>query len=126
MTPEEVDTKVAEARADLVMHGYEEVPEAYDVTGRRGRRADYDWRPGVRVRHIGQQWAEARDKGTATVRVVMHKPNSPWTQTYGQADIEIIVVRDRESDLLVKVANWAHYHTVRAYDQTTPVEVSDV
>lgn len=95
---------------DLEQHGYVEVDE-------------HGWiKPGVRVRHVGEQYPEAYDKGTSVVLAVMHKPDSAWSQKYHQADLEIIVERDKPQ-FGRRITNWAHYQTERAYEQ--PKEASD-
>lgn len=81
---------------DLLNRGYIEVQE---------------WRElhvGDRARHVNQLWAEATT-GTATIKRIFHKPDSPWADKWGRPDVEIILTRDNGDD-----AYWADYHTVKA------------
>lgn len=113
-----VEAAVDVVREGLVTDGWVEVPEAYDFVGNDGpsRPGEYHLKPGMRVRHVNEQYPEARDHGTATVRHVMHKPKSAWAQKYGQPDIEVVVEFDKVK--FNKIAsNWAHYHCAPAHTQ---------
>lgn len=81
----EVDRMVAELHA----HGYVDLPEY--VYPRSGRRLCV----GARVRHCGEQWPEALMDGTGHVVALLHKPDSPWSRSYGMPDIELVMVSDR-------------------------------
>lgn len=62
-------------------------------------------KPGVRVRNRGEQYASARQFGTAVVVAVLRKPGS-WERTYGRLNIEVLVQRDDGS-----LTWWADYGT---------------
>ncbi len=67
--------------------------------------------PGERVRHRGEQWPEAYDQGTGVVLAVMEKPNSAWSQSWGGADVELIVLKDKPLlPGLSRLAQLANYH----------------
>lgn len=53
-------------------------------------------RPGVRIRHRGEQYTEAYRDGTATVLIVTEKPNSPWARKYHHPDVELVALTDRD------------------------------
>jgi hypothetical protein len=62
----------------------------------------------MRVRHLGHQYPEAYANGTGTVLAVMFKDPSSWSQTYGQPDVELLVLRDDGS-----ISGVADYHVAR-------------
>lgn len=67
---------------------------------------------GARVRHIGEQYPEAFRSGTGTVAALLHKPRSGWSQSHGQPDIELVMLRDKprfEGDD-GRLSQVAHYH----------------
>ncbi|MDY0829081.1 hypothetical protein SK224_08060 [Microbacterium sp. BG28] len=81
--------------ADLESHGYTRLDEW------KGMRA------GARVRHIGQRYAEASDRGTANVVAILRNSGSSWERDYESPDVEIVVERDKAGP-----TTWANYHTV--------------
>lgn len=104
MDAELVERQHAEKRAELEACGYQ-VTEAYKI------------KAGARVCHSGQRWFEAMDKGTATVLVVMEKPDSLWSRSWGGPDIEILVACDKPTFTGAPVGQWANYHTRLAFEQ---------
>jgi hypothetical protein len=62
-------------------------------------------KPGVRVRNRSEQYASARQFGTAEVVAVLRKPGA-WEQKYGRLNIEVLVQRDDGS-----FSWWADYGT---------------
>ena len=100
-----VERQHAEKRAELEACGYQEIEE------HKGIKA------GARVRHSGHSWFEAMDQGTATVLVVMEKPDSTWSRSWGGPDIEILVVLDKSLYPGSPVGQWANYHTRLAFEQ---------
>lgn len=68
--------------ADLVNDGYRDV-----VHGKL--------RIGQRVRHRGEQFFEALDKGTGVIVAVTEHRGSSWGHSYRRPDIEVIVLRDK-------------------------------
>jgi hypothetical protein len=98
MTPQGA---VEKACADLLAHGYVEIEGVDRIT------------PGARVHHCGERYSAAYLHGTAQVAAVFEKDPSPWAQSYGRRDIEVVVVRDRPLlDGMDLVHTWADYHTV--------------
>lgn len=88
------------ARHELKVRGYKEIAEC------RGLKA------GERIRHVGDQYPEAYDKGTANVLAVFERVGSYWSQSYGDRDIELIVLSERgEQEPYVTL--WADYHCFR-------------
>lgn len=90
-----------EMRAALAERGYKQIPERAGI------------QPGQRVRHYAHQYPEAYRDGTATVLAVMLRDPSPWTQTYQQPDVEVIVQSDRPYDAEHPIRTWASYHVQR-------------
>ena len=88
---------VDELHAELREHGYLDV----DHHGRL--------RPGGRVYHRGHRWPEAAERGTGTVLVVTHKPDSSWSRSWGGPDVEVIVLWD-EAPFGSRVSQVANYH----------------
>jgi len=68
--------------ADMLRRGFVEIQEFGAL------------KPGVRVRHSGQQWPDAYRLGTGSVERIFHKPDSSWEQKYGRPDVELIMKRD--------------------------------
>lgn len=99
-------SEIEETRQALIDRGYAEVEEHKGL------------KPGARVRHIGERFGY--DDGTATVRHVLLKDPSAWSQTYRQPDVEVVVEKDRPLFGSV-VGQWADYHCGLAYNQ--PQEV---
>jgi hypothetical protein len=76
---------------------------------------DYRIRVGQRVHHSGERWDEASWHGTATVLAVMENAGSAWSKSYGQRDIEVIVLRDKPLlEGMSRVTEWANYRTCEA------------
>ena len=92
-------TRAERQAASLVRSGYTEATE-------HGR-----FRVGCRVRHVGEQYPEARD-GTATIeRIFVHE---------ALGHMEMIVKRDRPQWGPTDTHGfWANYHTVLIHDGTT-------
>ena len=68
-------------------------------------------KPGVRVRHAGERYADARQFGTAEVVAVVRKPGV-WEEIYGRLNLEVLVKRDPGTGLLDGGLHWwADYHT---------------
>lgn len=104
MTPDEV-AEVERMLGELRKRGYRDVAEHGEL------------RPGVRIRHRGQRWSEALDKGTGVVLAITERPDSSWSQTYRTADIELITLADQErfGSRLSQVAQY-HVATVQRWD----------
>lgn len=84
--------------AELTEYGYQDIAE------HRGIKV------GARVRHCGQRYYEAIENGTATVLAVMQKDPSPWADSYGRPDIEVLVADDKPMFPGSPVSQWADYH----------------
>lgn len=89
--------KAAAYASDLLARGYVEIPDHNGL------------RPGVRVRHVGEQYPGASE-GTATVLRVFKSPRV----IQGDPDVELIVKRDKPSFWGEDYGYWADYHTVLA------------
>lgn len=64
-------------------------------------------RAGVRVRHRGEQYAEAYRAGTGNVLHVLRRDPSSWARTYRHPDVELVVEHD---DLQRSPMYVADYH----------------
>lgn len=83
--------------AGLLNHGYVEIREFGNL------------HIGQRVRHVGQQYYEARQNGTAAIERIFQSPRNIG----GRPDVELIVKRDRpEWGPNDTHGYWADYHTV--------------
>jgi hypothetical protein len=98
-TPERACPEADVARGELLEAGYRDVTDCP-----RGLA------PGVRVRHVGQQYVEAYRDGTATVLHVMENVGSTWSRSYRSRDIEVLVQRDRPLVGTSLLGQWADYH----------------
>ena len=96
LTAEE-QQRVDEMLAGLHERGYVDVAEHGKL------------RPGVRIRHRGEQYYEALEHGTGVVVAITEKPDSSWSRTYGMADIELITVSD-EARFDSRLSQLAQYH----------------
>jgi len=100
MTDLTIDQELEQNRAELLAHGYVDLPEHNGIT------------VGARVHHRNERYYEALRDGTATVLALMERVDSPWSREWRQRDIELIVRRDKPflgaGSLLSK---WADYHT---------------
>ena len=83
--------------ADLLARGYIEVEEIARL------------KVGQRVRHVGEQYYQAVDHGTAILERIFHHPTR---LIQGSADIEVIVKRDKPRWETGTHGFWADYHTV--------------
>jgi hypothetical protein len=84
----------------LIEAGYEDVAEYAGI------------KVGARVRHVGHQWPEAFERGSATVLAVMRKDPSAWAQTYRRPDVELLVELDRPFIAGSCLAQLADYHVL--------------
>ena len=97
--PAEQAERFAELRAELERSGYV-VKDHHN-----------ELRPGARVRGRGEQYPEAFDRGTGTVLLVMEKAGSSWSRTYGQPDVEVLVLKDRPLlPGMPRISQLANYH----------------
>lgn len=94
--------------ADLTQSGFKAVDEH---TWR-----EHTVRPGMRVRHSGEQWIEALDRGTGVLHSVYLRDPSPWSQKYRRPDVEVIFVRDKPM-FASRVSQLADYHVAPALDE---------
>jgi len=81
----------------LHAHGYVDVAEHGKL------------RPGVRIRHRGERYPEALEHGTGIVLAITERPDSPWSKTYGAADIELITLSDK-ARFNSRLSQLAQYH----------------
>lgn len=91
-------------RAELAASGYVEKENHNELRG------------GARIRRRAEQYPEAFDHGTGVVLVVMERPHSSWSQTYGGPDVELIVLKDKP--LLTgmsRLAQLANYHVAAVH-----------
>lgn len=97
----EVDRMVAGLRE----HGYVDLDEfTYPWSGRV-------LRVGARVRHVGELHPEALERGTGNVVALLHRPDSAWSRSWRQRDIELVMLRDRERfNGAGRLSQVAHYH----------------
>ncbi len=94
-----------DVREDLLASGYQDIEETA-----RGVRV------GDRVRHVGERYDEAYEHGTATVLAIMELEGSPWSATWGQRDVELIIERDQPpTPDGNRISQWADYHTCAVY-----------
>lgn len=90
--------------AELHTRGYVDLDEhTYPRTGKV-------LQVGARVRHCGEQYWQAYQRGTGNVVALLHKPNSSWSRSYGTADVELIMLRDTESVAGSRLPQVAQYH----------------
>lgn len=99
-----MNTEEEKMLARLREGGWTEIPEFDQL------------RPGVRIRHSGQQWAEAVLKGTGVILHITEKMDSEWARNWGQRDIEMIVRWD-EPRFGQELSHLAQYHVDVATDQ---------
>lgn len=93
------ETKLAAMLAELHARGYQDITEHKQL------------RVGGRIRHRGQQYPEAYDKGTGFVVALTEKPDSAWSRSWGMPDVELIMLRDKALlDGYSRLASVAHYH----------------
>jgi hypothetical protein len=97
LTPEQTE-RVEKALVDLRSRGYVDINE-------HGRL-----RPGVRIRHRGDQYSEAYQNGTGVVIAITEKPNSAWSASWRMPDIELLVLWDKEHRGIDRISQLAQYH----------------
>lgn len=90
----EAEAMLAQLHAD----GYRDIPEHGSL------------RPGVRIRHRGDQYPQAYDHGTGVVLHVTEKSPSSWSVSYGAPDIEMVVLYDRPRLGGSRLSQLAQYH----------------
>lgn len=89
--------QIDEMLAGLHAHGYVDVADHKQL------------RPGVRIRHRGEQYYEALAHGTGVVVAITEKPDSAWSRTYGAADVELITLSDT-ARFSSRLSQLAQYH----------------
>lgn len=96
-------TELAAKVAELHAAGYVDLPEfTYPRSGKV-------LRVGTRVRHSGEQYWEALERGTGNVVALTHKPDSSWSRSWGMPDVELVIARDK-ARLGSRLSQIAQYH----------------
>lgn len=96
-------------RAELLEAGFVDLPELVHPLRHPD---DGILRVGTRVHHRGERYYEALRVGTGIVLALMEHPNSTWSKKYGERDIELLVLTDKDRfDTGNRIASWANYHT---------------
>lgn len=103
LTPEEA-AEVASLHAGLHGSGYVDIEQHERL------------RPGTRVCHTGHQWPGADEEGTGTVLVLTERKPSSWSQSWGAADVEMIVLWDKPI-WTSRLSALAQYHVRVAWVQ---------
>ncbi len=67
-------------------------------------------RPGVRIRLAHERFPEAYADGTGVVLVVTTRDPSGWSDVYGRADVELLVVWDKPNLADTRLSQVAQYH----------------
>jgi hypothetical protein len=65
---------------------------------------------GTRIRRRGDQYPEAYRDGTGVVLVVTERSDSGWSQSYGTADVEMVVLYDQPRLVDSRLSQLAQYH----------------